>query len=74
MMDSHFRSIAKALTWRTGGIVVTCFVAYVATGELAIAAKIAGLDAALKLGAYYVHERAWARIKLGQAKPPEYQI
>ena len=24
--------------------------------------------------ANYAHERAWGRIKLGQAKPPEYQI
>ena len=73
-MDSHLRSIAKALTWRMGGIVVTGFVAYVVTGKLSTAAGIAGFDAVLKLGAYYVHERAWGRIKLGQAKPPEYQI
>ena len=73
-MDSHLRSIAKALTWRMGGIVVTGFVAYVVTGKLSTAAGIAGFDGVLKLGAYYVHERVWGRIKLGQAKPPEYQI
>ncbi len=73
-MESHIRSIAKAMTWRTGGTVVTFFVAWVVTGDLSLAAGIGILDTVIKLGAFYVHERAWNRLSFGKKKPPEYQI
>ena len=73
-MDSHFRSIVKACTWRMGGIVVTTVVAYLVTKEIKTAAAIGAADTIIKLGAYYVHERLWNRIKIGQEKTPEYQI
>ena len=57
-----------------GGVVITGVVAYVVTRELATAVAIGAADTVLKFGAYYVHERAWNRVKLGQTKPPEYQI
>lgn len=73
-MDSHIRSIAKAMTWRTGGTIVTVAVAYAITGAAETAATIGLADTVIKLGAYYVHERLWAKIGFGQKKTPDYQI
>jgi len=64
----------KALTWRAGGTVVTFVVAWVMTREFELAAQIGLLDTAIKLAAFYIHERAWMKINFGKLKPPEYQI
>ena len=73
-METHWRSIAKAVTWRTGGTIVTCLVAWLLTGSLDMAAKIGLVDTAVKIGAFYLHERVWIRLSFGKMKPPEYQI
>jgi len=73
-METHSRSIFKAVTWRAGGTVVTCAVAWVLTGNLDLAAKIGLLDTAVKIGAFYLHERLWNRVSFGRLEPPEYQI
>ncbi len=73
-MESHIRSIAKAITWRFGGTVVTFMVAWVVTRELSVAAGIGLLDSVIKIGAFYVHERLWNRVSFGKVKPPEYEI
>jgi len=73
-MESHLRTIVKALTWRLGGLVMTVTVAWVVTRQADTAASIGLADTALKILAYYVHERVWLRIRFGRAKPPEYQI
>ena len=73
-MESHIRSIAKAMTWRTGGTVVTFAVALILTGKLELAAQIGILDTVIKIGAFYAHERIWIRLKFGKQEPPEYQI
>ena len=73
-MESHFRSIAKAITWRAGGTIVTFAVALILTQRLDLAAQIGILDTVIKIGAFYVHERIWNRLKFGKKEPPEYQI
>ena len=73
-MESHFRSILKAITWRAGGTVVTFAVAWIFLRELEMAAKIGALDTAVKIGAFYIHERIWIRLNFGKKKLPEYQI
>jgi len=73
-MESHLRSIVKAVTWRTGGTIVTFTVAWVLTGELSVSIGIGLFDAVVKIAAFYVHERIWNRLDIGREKPPEYQI
>jgi uncharacterized membrane protein len=73
-MESHYRSIVKAITWRAGGTVVTFAVAWILTQRVELAAQIGILDTAVKIGAFYAHERLWNRIRFGKAQPPEYQI
>ena len=73
-MESHFRSIIKAVTWRAGGTVVTFAVAWILTRKFELAAQIGLLDTTIKLAAFYIHERMWMKINFGKLKPPEYQI
>lgn len=73
-METHYRSIAKAITWRAGGTIVTCFVAWLLTGSLDVAAKIGILDTLIKIGVFYAHERFWNRVSFGKMKQPDYEI
>jgi adenylylsulfate kinase len=68
MTESHFRSILKAVTWRAGGTVVTFAVAQALTRKLELAAQIGFLDTAVKIEAFYAHERIWNRLSFGKQK------
>jgi uncharacterized membrane protein len=73
-MESHIRSILKAVSWRTGGTVVTFLTAWLLVGTVDTAIKIGVLDTIFKIGVFYVHERLWNRFNFGKLQPPEYQI
>ena len=73
-MESHIRSIAKAVTWRAGGTFVTFVVALILTKELELSIQIGLLDTIIKIGVFYGHERLWNRINFGREKKPEYNI
>jgi uncharacterized membrane protein len=73
-MDSHVRSIVKAVTYRLLGSSVTGLIFYVLTGKGSLSLVGGALDMVLKVGAYFVHERIWDRIEFGRSKPPEYEI
>jgi|TARA_B100001971_G_C17669343_1_gene276748 adenylylsulfate kinase len=67
-MESHKRSIVKAMTWRVIASLITFLVAYLFTKELALSTGIGISDAAIKIGTYYSHERLWERISFGRKK------
>ena len=73
-METHFRSITKAISYRAGGTIVTCVVAWVITRNFDLAAQIGVIDTILKIAVFYVHERLWNRSNFGKHKPPDYQI
>lgn len=54
--------LAKMLTWRVTATVTTVLVTYLVTGDLLVGATVGGIEATAKMGLYYAHERAWARI------------
>lgn len=64
----------KALSWRVVATLITSIVAWQLTGRLDIAIEIGALDAAVKLVAFYGHERLWQHVGLGRPQPPEYRI
>ena len=64
--DSRGRSVLKALTWRVVALVITVGTVWLVTGEPGIAAAVGGIDAGVKLVAYYMHERAWDRSAFGR--------
>ena len=73
-MDSHARSIVKALSWRLLATVITFSVAWYITGRIAGAVAIGLADTTVKLGIYYAHERAWNRVAFGRREPADYEI
>ena len=73
-MESHFRSIVKAMTWRAGGTIVTFAVAWFFSGNISLSVKIGLLDTVVKIWAYYAHERVWNRLNFGKLKSPDYHI
>ena len=73
-MDSHLRSVAKAISWRIGGSIVTALIALAVTRQAGWALSIGVADIVVKVAAYYVHERLWDRIPFGRSKSPDYQI
>ncbi len=73
-MESHARTITKALSWRFIATMITFTVAWLVTGQLTFAAEIGIADTIIKLGTYYFHERLWIRIKFGKLIRPEYEI
>jgi len=74
-MDSHSRSIAKAVSYRLAGSATTALLVFFLGGHnIAISAGAGALDMFLKIGLYFLHERLWNHIDFGRAKRPEYEI
>ena len=73
-MESHKRSLVKAISYRLGGAVVTGAVAWIATRQVDTSLTVAGLDGLAKFFLYYIHERAWNYIPFGRPKSPDYEI
>jgi uncharacterized membrane protein len=65
-VDSHHRSVTKAITWRLTGSLDTFVISFILTGHLTIAGSIAGTELLTKIVLYYFHERAWASISWGR--------
>ena len=56
---NHARSLAKTLSWRVMGSVVTFLVALLVTGNSAVASSIVVAEIVIKIAFYYFHERVW---------------
>ena len=65
MTDTNTRSLAKAVTWRITGTVDTFLISWLITGQLLMASSIAFTEIVTKIGLFWLHERAWTRIKWG---------
>jgi adenylylsulfate kinase len=78
-METHARSIAKAVSYRLLGSAVTGLIFFVLTHKGGLSVGAGALDMIVKIGAYFVHERIWNHIDFGRGnfernKPPEYEI
>lgn len=69
-MESHKRSIAKAITWRIIAVIITTSTAYFFTREVALSLGIGMVDSVIKMFTYYGHERLWNRIEFGRREEP----
>lgn len=65
-MESHIRTLAKSVSYRSLGFVLTTLIAWIVTGRVEIAASIGLLDTIFKLGAFYFHERLWLKVNFGR--------
>lgn len=76
MHEKPYRSVVKAVSWRTVGTLDTMIVSYFITGNLIMAASIGSIEVITKMILYYFHERAWNKLSFGRVKQVEndYQI
>lgn len=79
-MESHARSLAKAISYRFLGSAITALIVFMVTGKMGISGRLGlslaagAADMVLKIGAYFIHERIWEHVDFGRPKPPEYEI
>ena len=75
-MESHWRSIAKSVTWRLIAVTVTVLISYIWLQEWSSSIALSVVANAIKALLYYLHERGWNRISFGRKKEFEadYQI
>ncbi len=76
MRDKHYRSVLKAISWRTVGTIDTMVIAFFITGNLIWALSIGSIEVFTKMVLYYFHERAWEKTNFGRIKvvKNDYQI
>jgi uncharacterized membrane protein len=65
-MDSTKRSLVKTISWRVTGSTATFLIAYILTGNLAVAGVIGVTQMISNTVLYYFHERVWNRITWGR--------
>ena len=73
-METHARTILKSLTWRVGGLLLTVASAWLITRKVEVAASIGAVDTAVKVVAFYFHERLWLKVRFGRLRQADYDI
>jgi uncharacterized membrane protein len=70
-MDIYTRErvLAKTFVWRMIATLTGAAIAAILSGELETAGWFIVIEFPLKMGFYYVHERAWETIEWGVAEP-----
>jgi adenylylsulfate kinase len=64
--ETSTRSLVKSISWRVLATLVTAFVVWMFTGRIALAVSVGSVEALAKMLLFYVHERAWDRIRIGR--------
>lgn len=67
-MESRRISLIKGVTWRIIGTLDTIFLSWLFTGNISQAFKIGGIELFTKIVLFYLHERAWIKLKIGKKK------
>ena len=71
VVEKHYRSLLKAISWRATGTLDTILISFLVTGQIKLAVSIGFVELFTKIGLFYVHERLWNKISLGRSKPEE---
>lgn len=66
--ETHWRSIAKTISYRFWGTGTTAGVVFLLTGQGGVALALAGIDVTSKLVVFFLHERMWSRINFGRKR------
>ena len=74
MIEKHYRSLIKEVSWRASGTVDTIVISFFVTGKIRLAVSIGCIELFTKVCLYYLHERFWEKIPFGRMKPEEYSI
>src|SRR3546814_11740509 len=69
-VDSHPRSLVKAISWRALGSIDTFVLSYIFTGSTAAAASLAGTEVSTKIMLFSFPERACSLVHWGHRLTP----
>lgn len=68
--EAHFRSIAKAISYRTLAAIATATIVFVFTRRIGLSIGVGLVESIVKIICYYVHERVWSLINIGKLEHP----
>ena len=74
MVEKHYRSLLKAISWRATGTIDTIIISYLVTGKVKLAFSIGFIELFTKVGLYYLHERVWNKVSLGREKKEDFSV
>ncbi len=66
--ETNRRSILKGITWRIVATTTTIIIVYLFFGRLDLAITAGLLESVIKVGLYWLHERAWFKVRWGRKK------
>ena len=66
MVETHARSVVKAISWRIVATLTTVLLVFVFTRSFVISLGVGALEFLLKILVYYLHERVWNMIQYGR--------
>jgi len=66
--ETNKRSIVKGITWRVVATTTTIAIVYFFFDRLDLAIAAGMIETVLKVGLYWVHERAWFKVRWGRKK------
>ncbi|MBX5493986.1 MAG: DUF2061 domain-containing protein [Bryobacteraceae bacterium] len=75
-METHARSLAKALSYRLLGSLSTAALVFLISRDFMLSMGAGVTDSLVKIVLYFLHERLWDHIDFGRQRPaqPEYEI
>jgi adenylylsulfate kinase len=72
--ETNKRSIVKGITWRVVATTTTIAIVYFFFDRLDLAIAAGMIETVLKVGLYWVHERAWFKIRWGRKKIEPFNV
>lgn len=66
--ETNIRTIAKGFSWRFFATTTTVIIVYIFFGRLDLAIAAGILETVSKVFLYYVHDKAWQRVRWGKKK------
>ena len=70
-VDTHKRSLLKAVVYKSGSVAVLALVSWLFTRDLVQMSYITIAYEIIAIVGYFVHERIWAHIKWGSGRAKE---
>ncbi len=66
--ETNKRSIAKGITWRVIATTTTILIVYFFFDRLDLAIAAGAIETVLKIGLFWLHERAWFKVRWGKKR------
>ena len=64
--EKPLRSIMKGISWRVIASVTTIVLVYLFTRSFTLSLEVGAIEVVAKLTFYYLHERAWNKVRWGK--------